>query len=98
MSIRDDARSGLTNRGGWWERDPTTMTDFCGEPTADGDSEAMYLREWYEANRETWWQRHGPYAIGLSSDRADDFMMMLGQQAAVIAAERAKYARPPCSR
>lgn len=27
---------------------------FCGEPTADGDAAAVYLRAWYEAHREGW--------------------------------------------
>ena len=30
---------------------------FSREPTARGDDEAAYVREWYEANRETWWDR-----------------------------------------
>lgn len=30
------------------------------EPTARGDAVAAKVREWYEANRESWWDRHRP--------------------------------------
>jgi hypothetical protein len=44
------------------------------DPTARGDMLAAKVRAWYEANRETWWNRHRP-----SADRkgvhADEFML-----------------------
>ena len=59
---------------------PTVSTmQFSREPTARGDEIAAYAREWYEANRETWWQRHKPGIIGPGPDRsgrhADEFML-----------------------
>lgn len=53
---------------------------FSREPTARGDDIAAYARAWYEANRETWWQRHKPSILpGRSPDRdgthSDDFMI-----------------------
>ena len=52
---------------------------FCGEPTADGDIAADFMRQWYEANRETWWQRHNWGIGGSAPDRAgvhaDNFML-----------------------
>lgn len=52
------------------------------EPTARGDYVAAKMREYYEAHRETWWQRHKPSILpGRSPDRdgthADDFMLGL---------------------
>lgn len=32
------------------------------DPTSRGDMQADLLRRWYEANRETWWDRHRPGA------------------------------------
>lgn len=44
------------------------------DPTARGDEIASKVRAWYEANRESWWDRHRP-----SADRrgvhADEFML-----------------------
>jgi hypothetical protein len=54
---------------------------FSSDPTSRGDEVAGYLRVWYEANRETWWDRH--YVLGFNSvpDRngvhADEFMLAL---------------------
>ena len=49
------------------------------DPTARGDEIAARVRIWYEANRETWWDRHKPGIIGAGSDRsgvhADEFML-----------------------
>ncbi len=51
------------------------------EPTARGDMLADKVRAWYEANRETWWDRHKPGIFGASPDRdgshADEFMLGL---------------------
>lgn len=46
------------------------------DPTSRGDEVAASVRRWYEANRESWWDRHKP-----SADRhgthADEFMLRL---------------------
>lgn len=46
------------------------------EPTARGDMVAEAVRAWYEAHRESWWDRHRP-----SADRhgrhADNFALEL---------------------
>jgi hypothetical protein len=60
------------------------------DPTARGDLVAEKVRAWYEANRETWWDRHKPGIIGAGPDRdgshADEFMLRF--IAAVAAAGR----------
>jgi hypothetical protein len=60
------------------------------DPTARGDEIADKVRHWYEANRETWWQRHKPGIWGSAPDRAgvhsDNFMLEF--IAAVRRAER----------
>ena len=51
------------------------------DPTARGDEIATKVRRWYEANRETWWDRYcGPgWPVGPGTDRsgahADEFML-----------------------
>lgn len=49
------------------------------DPTARGDIIASVVRDWYERNRETWWQRHKPGIMGVGPDRsgehADEFML-----------------------
>lgn len=53
---------------------PVSQMHFCGEPTADFDTAAEYLRSWYEANRETWWERRGKrWELGI----ADNLMLGL---------------------
>jgi len=53
------------------------------DPTARGDAVADKVRAWYEANRESWWDRHcGPgWPFGPGTDRsgrhADEFMLRL---------------------
>lgn len=42
------------------------------DPTARGDCIADDVRHWYEANRETWWQRRKR-----RGDVADEFMLGL---------------------
>ena len=60
------------------------------DPTSRGDLVAEKVRQWYEANRETWWDRHKPGIFGASPDRdgshADEFMLRLIH--AVYQAER----------
>jgi hypothetical protein len=53
------------------------------DPTSRGDIVASVVRDWYERNRETWWDRHcGPgWPVGPGTDRsgahADEFMLRL---------------------
>jgi hypothetical protein len=58
---------------------------MASDPTSAGDEVAAIVRRQYEANRESWWDRHKP-----SADRhgahADEFMLWLVQ--VVHAAER----------
>jgi hypothetical protein len=53
------------------------------DPTARGDEVADKVRQWYEKNRESWWDRHKPGIIGRDPDRsgthADEFMLRLIQ-------------------
>lgn len=47
------------------------------DPTSRGDLVAEKVRHWYEANRETWWERHSPFGAGpdRSGAHADEFML-----------------------
>jgi hypothetical protein len=63
---------------------------FCGEPTADGDSAAEYLRRWYETNRETWWDRRR--CPPLNNPWADNLMLGLYDEVLRIEAERRRQA------
>jgi hypothetical protein len=51
------------------------------DPTARGDMIADKVRQWYEANRESWWDRHSITGLGRSPDRsgvhADEFILRL---------------------
>lgn len=46
------------------------------DPTARGDMLADLVRQWYEANRESWWDRHRPNADRYGA-HADEFMIRL---------------------
>jgi hypothetical protein len=50
------------------------------DPTAREDAIADEVRQWYDANRETWWQRHAP-AVFLGRTYvdgcADNFVLAL---------------------
>ena len=59
---------------------------FSRDPTAQGDEIAVYMREWYEDNRETWWDRHRPGA-DRKGIHADEFMLRLMAEAERIFAE-----------
>jgi hypothetical protein len=50
------------------------MMKFSQEPTARGDEIAAEVRTWYEANRESWWDRHRPGA-DRKGWHADEFML-----------------------
>lgn len=62
---------------------------FSRDPTARGDGVADYVRSWYEANRESWWDRHGwgSWRRGLV---ADEFMIGLVQEVDRILTEAKK--------
>lgn len=50
------------------------------DPTARCDLIAAKVREWYEANRESWWQRHRPQIFSYcdnSGITADNFALGL---------------------
>lgn len=47
---------------------------FSTEPTARGDDIATYARQWYEANRESWRDRHRPRA-DRKGEHADEWML-----------------------
>ncbi len=63
------------------------------DPTARGDMIADKVRTWYEANRETWWDRHNILGFGHEPDRsgvhADEFMLRL-----IAAVHRAEEETP----
>lgn len=53
---------------------------FSSDPTSRGDEIADYLRQWYEANRESWWDRHRPQLFSYRDNSgvvADGFMLSL---------------------
>lgn len=53
---------------GYWGEGVCTADMFFGrEPTAAGDAAAGYLRAWYEAHREGWWE-HRKRRWELTSD------------------------------
>lgn len=73
--------------GFWGEGVCTKDMHFCGEPTADFDAMGSYLRDWYEKNRESWWERRSerwPPRLGT----ADGFILGLIQEVERIKAER----------
>lgn len=49
------------------------------DPTARGDEIASKVRAWYEANRESWWDRHRIFAPSPDRDgtHSDEFMLRL---------------------
>jgi hypothetical protein len=62
------------------------LAQLCGEPTADGDAMAGYLREWYERNRESWWERRRRRRYP-GNIQADSFMIRLMMEVGRIEAE-----------
>lgn len=48
------------------------MRNYSSEPTSRGDEMADELREWYEAHRESWWER-----LWRRPDVADTFMYQI---------------------
>lgn len=49
---------------------------FSSDPTARGDEIAALVRDYYERNRESWWDRHRPGA-DRRGIHADNFMLGL---------------------
>jgi hypothetical protein len=49
------------------------------EPTARADVAAEIVRQWYDKNHETWWQRHAPVFLGGTyvEGWADNFILEL---------------------
>lgn len=62
---------------GFW-KEGVCLNDmhFSGEPTSDGDEEARCLRVWYEAHRETWWERSTWNMKGRHWEWAADNLML----------------------
>lgn len=91
MEAGEDSRYSLGDRmtiadGGV----PAADMRFCGEPTSDFDMAGQYLRTWYEANRETWWDRQ-PLSRNqrrLRMGAADSFMLGLINEVGRIEDER----------
>jgi hypothetical protein len=71
--------------GYWGEGVCAADMYFGSEPTAAGDAVARYLRDWYEHNRESWWDRHRPSA-DRNGSHADEFMLSLLNEVARIQA------------
>lgn len=76
--------------GFWKEGVCIKDMNFCGEPTADGDEEARCLRIWYEAHRETYWDRSKFNKYAWRKGLADEFILGLIQEVARIQQERIK--------
>lgn len=76
---------------GFW-REGVCVADmsFCGEPTADFDETGRCLRVWYEAHRESWWDRasFSKNQALLNAGCADEFMLGLINEVGRINAER----------
>lgn len=68
----------------------TTDMHFCGEPTADFDERGRCLRVWYEAHRESWWDRSliSKNQALLRMGTADEFMLGLLNEVYRIDQER----------
>ena len=69
------------------------LPEFTGEPTADADIAAEFMRGWYEANRETWWERHSPFGAGPDREgsHADEFMLALMAQCRRVETARREF-------
>lgn len=65
--------------GFWHEGVCTSDMHFCGEPTSDFDERGRCLRVWYEAHRESWWDRNrfSKNQALLRMGTADEFMLAL---------------------
>jgi hypothetical protein len=80
--------------GFWGEGVCTADMQFSSDPTSRGDEIALYVRVWYEANRETFWDRyiwkfHKPWTRGL----ADEFMLAYLQEVRRVEAEAERQSK-----
>jgi hypothetical protein len=75
--------------GYWGEGVCIADMHFCGEPTADGDAVADYVRQWYERNRESWWDRCrlSRNQQLLNAGCADSFILSLISEVARVQSE-----------
>lgn len=78
--------------GFWGEGTCTADMTFSTDPTSRGDEIADYVRRWYEANRETWWQRRGSNA-DRSGVHADEFMLRFISEVTRVTAEAERQTR-----
>lgn len=77
---------------GYWGRGVCIADmSFGYDATANGDAAAEYLRVWYEANRESWWERVRPGAFWRRGT-ADNFMLGLIEEVSRIERERLRQA------
>jgi hypothetical protein len=83
--------------GYWGEGVCIADMKFCGEPTADFDEAGRCLRVWYEAHRETWWDRNtfSRNQTRLRVGCADEFMLGLLNEVRRIDCERERRTRLP---
>jgi hypothetical protein len=78
--------------GFWKEGVCIADMHFSGEPTSDGDAVAEYLRVWYEAHRESRWERSKWNTRGRRWEGpwADEFMLGLINEVYRINCEHAR--------
>jgi hypothetical protein len=80
--------------GYWLEGVCIVDMQFCGEPTADGDQAASYLRVYYEAHRESYWDRSELNCNGRQWEyAADNFMLGLMNEMHRINCERQRQTK-----
>lgn len=64
----------------------TADMGWCHDPTANGDADAGYLRVWYEAHREGYWEHRRR-----REECADEFMLALMSEVQRIQRARAAW-------
>lgn len=77
--------------GYWKEGVCTADMKFCGEPTADGDAVATYVRAYYEAHREGWRDRYRKQWQWA----ADEFILGLIGEVRRVQQERERQTKRP---
>ena len=73
--------------GYWGEGVCTADMRFSSDPTARGDDIAYYVRQWYEINRQTWWQRRRSINDRMDHGVADEFMLSFIAEVRRVTAE-----------
>lgn len=66
--------------------------EFSYDPASRGNEIAAYVRQWYEANRESWWDRLGPRA-DRRGHHADEFMTRLVNEVTRVRADAKRQAK-----